>query len=464
MMMAALFGVLAWINVAVSGNNPDAPDIPFYCAVVGIWSTLMLEFWKRKQNDAMMRWGMTDFEEQEKERHDFEGDEITSPVDGGRMRYAPTYDFVLRVIMTSLVTAGLIGVVLITLIGLIFLKIVLRNASALYFGGVELGGIIVPFLQTTIMLAYDYGYTLVSLQLNHFENHRTDTQYEDSLILKTVAFRFINNYAVLFYIAFVKPQFVDFDPCTSGSCFKELQVTLGTIFASKLLFNLAYNVLYPIFLEYNLTKENYDGVLPEVLKERLSLIERTFMKTDYDEVGGTLEDYAVSVILLGFTTMFIAAFPLATAMSLVSVFIEIRLAAWKLAYVYRRPLPRGAADIGTWYHILEVVTTVAVLTNAGMVAFTGSYTQIYAPAVRTWIFVGMSAGILLLKYVVAIIIPDMPLSVEIQLARKAFFHSKIKFNRGKTPKDDVTADEGVNIDEDEESGPIDIIAPTDPDP
>ena len=56
----------------------------------------------------------------------------------------------------------------------------------------------------------------------------------------------------------------------------------------------------------------------------LSLIERTFMKDDYEEAGGTLEDYASSVILLGFTTMFISAFPLATCMSVVGVYVDMR--------------------------------------------------------------------------------------------------------------------------------------------
>jgi hypothetical protein len=86
----------------------------------------------------------------------------------------------------------------------------------------------------------------------------------------------------------------------------------------------------------------------EKLASDLTLVERTFMKADYEELGGTLEDYATSIILFGFTTMFISAFPLATCMSLVNVFVEMRLVAWKLSYVYRRPVPRGACDMGSW--------------------------------------------------------------------------------------------------------------------
>ena len=36
------------------------------------------------------------------------------------------------------------------------------------------------------------------------ENHRTQTQYNDSLIVKLFAFQFVNTYTSLFYIAFFR--------------------------------------------------------------------------------------------------------------------------------------------------------------------------------------------------------------------------------------------------------------------
>lgn len=361
-MLAAVCGVLAWINVAVANkcvhlasphlisshltrcSDPDAPDIPYYAALVGVWTTLVLEFWKRRQNEAAMRWGMTDYELEERERHEFDGIEVDSPVTGEKIKYYPTYKFVVNVIATSLVTSGLIAVVLLTLIGFILLKIELRKSEALFASGVELGSIIVAMIQALVMVvrtrvihtctsatfnlryvqAYDYAYTFVSIKLNRFENHRTETDYEDSLIIKTFAFRFMNNYPALLYIAFAKPFLKEFDPCTGDSCMKELQVGLGTIFLTKLLFNLAYTVIMPIVDRHLKERDNFEGVEEKELEKSLSLVEWTFMKADYDELGGTLEDYATSVILFGYTTMFIAAFPLATCMSLFSAFIETR--------------------------------------------------------------------------------------------------------------------------------------------
>ena len=44
----------------------------------------------------------------------------------------------------------------------------------------------------------------VAVFLNDFTNFRTETEYEDALIIKTFCFQFFNSYTALFYIAFVK--------------------------------------------------------------------------------------------------------------------------------------------------------------------------------------------------------------------------------------------------------------------
>lgn len=56
--------------------------------------------------------------------------------------------------------------------------------------------------------------------------NRTDTEYEDSLIVKLFAFNFVNSYASLLFIAFIKSNV---EPC-NGSCFVELSFQLTFIF------------------------------------------------------------------------------------------------------------------------------------------------------------------------------------------------------------------------------------------
>jgi hypothetical protein len=65
---AGIIGFFAWIWVAGDNNNPNAPVIPYFAAFIGIWSTLFLEFWKRTEKYAAMRWGMIGAEETEQAR------------------------------------------------------------------------------------------------------------------------------------------------------------------------------------------------------------------------------------------------------------------------------------------------------------------------------------------------------------------------------------------------------------
>lgn len=55
---------------------------------------------------------------------------------------------------------------------------------------------------------------------------------------------------------------------------------------------------------------------------------------------------AFAVLQFGFTTIFVAAFPLAPLLALLNNIIEIRLDAYKFVTQWRRPLPARATDIG----------------------------------------------------------------------------------------------------------------------
>lgn len=72
----------------------------------------------------------------------------------------------------------------------------------------------------------------------------------------------------------------------------------------------------------------------------------------------------------------------------------MRVDAWKLCQISRRPEPRSAEDIGTWQTILQIMSIFAVLVNSGIIAFTGTYTENYRWSVRVWIFITFAAGVL----------------------------------------------------------------------
>jgi hypothetical protein len=135
--------------------------------------------------------------------------------------------------------------------------------------------------------------------------------------------------------------------------------------------------------------------------------------------------------------MFIVAYPLATVLAFLNNYVEMRTSAWKLCQLCRRPDPRGCEDIGTWAVILELMGVAAVLTNAGLVAFTGSFTIDYTWPGRIWVFMGMVVAILGTKMYAAMVIPDVPQEVEIQLQRQDFIVDKVMHNVGDEIEDDL---------------------------
>lgn len=428
---AAIIGFFAWINVASDDNNPSAAVMPYFATFIAIWSTLFLEYWKRKEKTAAMRWGTVGFEDEEQARPEFEGEIIHSPVNGQEMRYFPRNEFLFRVCMSTNVISVLVMVVLAVVAGIFTLRIFLSQMRALVVGGTQLGGIITALINAIQIQVLNAIYNVIAIRLTQYENHRTDTEYEDSLIAKTFIFQFVNSFASLFYIAFIKPYISDIDPCI-GSCMSELQASLGTIFLTRLATGSLLKILIPYMTKKQKEKSETKGADIDDLTD----VELAYIQQEYHVMLGPFADYANLVIQFGYATMFIAAYPLAMTMSFISNYVEMRVDAWKLCQLCRRPEPRSCEDIGTWYTILEIISFAAVLVNSGLVAFTGNNAINYTWPERIWIFFGMSFGIMMVKYIIAIYVPDTPQEVDIQLKRQEFFLSKIVDN---VPDDDNEA-------------------------
>lgn len=418
LLFAGITGFLAWIGVAVYGNDPNAPDIPFFAVYISIWSTLLLEFWKRKERRYQMMWGTESFETDESERPEFQGVKVPSPIDGSEMLYFPRSSYYSRVLVSVLTITAFICIVIGVIAGIFASRIIMSRSQDTQLAAAS--GIIASLLNAVQIQVLNMIYGKVAVWLTDYENHRTNTNYEDSLVAKTFVFQFVNSFASLFYIAFVKPFIAPYDTCLV-SCLKELQTNLGTIFLTRLATGSLTSILVPYINSKLAERTQSKGVKLSDLSD----VEMQFLQQEYHVVLGTFTDYAGLVMQFGYATMFISAYPLATVLAFVSNYVQLRVDAWKLCQFYRRPEPRGAADIGTWYSILEIISVLAVLVNAGLIAFTGTFVSTLSWAARTWVFVGMSGGVLIVKFVVSLVIPDVPREVEIQLERKGYIVSKV---------------------------------------
>lgn len=85
------------------------------------------------------------------------------------------------------------------------------------------------------------------------------------------------------------------------------------------------------------------------------------------------EEFLEMAIQYSFTTIFVAAFPLAPLLALLNNLLEIRLDARKMILHLKRPIPRKAKDIGIWFEILEVIGVLAVIGNGLVISFTSDF-------------------------------------------------------------------------------------------
>jgi hypothetical protein len=252
MLFAGVVGFFCWINIADQNNDPNAVIMPYFSCFMAIWATLFLEFWKRKESCHAMKWGTNGFEEEELTRPQFEGIPMKSPVNGHEYLYFPAREKLRRRISSMATISGFIAIV-IAIVGSIFLlKLVLSGIPATSSSA----SIIASLANAVQIQVMNLIYGQVAVRLTDYENHRTDTEYEDSLIGKTFVFQFVNSFAALFYITFLKPYLIQ-DPCLGTSvrftlsssvphlhcplsplsqcrCLGELQTNLGTIFLTRL--------------------------------------------------------------------------------------------------------------------------------------------------------------------------------------------------------------------------------------
>jgi len=122
-------------------------------------------------------------------------------------------------------------------------------------------------------------------------------------------------------------------------------------------------------------------------------------------------------------------FTLAPLLSFVNNFIEIRVDAWKLTSLCRRPEPHAAEDIGTWQSVLEIMSIVAIITNMALVCFKQSVLpSSYSLGQKAGVFLILEHILILLKVLLMMAIDDLPEDVAIQVQRTEFIVERVLYN------------------------------------
>eukprot|EP00656_Telonema_subtile_P001942 TRINITY_DN10841_c0_g1_i3.p1 TRINITY_DN10841_c0_g1~~TRINITY_DN10841_c0_g1_i3.p1 ORF type:complete len:726 (+),score=184.41 TRINITY_DN10841_c0_g1_i3:86-2263(+) len=425
----AVCGVITFFAQLVDGSNTLLT--PVYCLVVSLWATVFCEGWKRHEASLRSVWNVEDHEAKEEDRLEFHGEVMLNQITGEYDRVYNPWKKYTQMAISFLFMLSFMAACISAMLAIAVIQTnTLRNSG---FAGLVLGSL-VNFVLIEVLNRF---FKVVAFKLTDFENHQKETAYWDHAIAKTFLFQFVNSYSAFFYTAFIEENVSLFGSdkgCPEDDCMYALRVMLGTVFIGHMVLMQMIEVMWP-WMTWRL------GLHKAIVhcaccdddheeREALSKGSRDVNQDDWipltaEEVEyakqvymNPFDDYNELLLQFGFVFLFAAAFPLGALLSLLNNIVEIRTDGFKICMLYRRPPYRCAQDIGSWMHILEGLSMLCVVTNCGILGVTSDALERHGvvgdhPTKVQQVLTAVVAEhmILVLKALIAHIIPDEPLHV-----------------------------------------------------
>ncbi|XP_071074244.1 anoctamin-3 isoform X7 [Dasypus novemcinctus] len=364
----------------------------FFAIFMAIWATVFLEFWKRRRSILTYAWDLIEWEEEEETlRPQFEAKynkmETVNPITGKPEPQQPFSDKITRLVVSVSGIFFMISLVITAVFAVVVYRLVVMEQFASFKWNfvkqhwqfaTSAAGVCINFI---IIMILNLAYEKIAYYLTNLEYPRTESEWENSFALKMFLFQFVNLNSSIFYIAFFLGRFVGhpghynklfnrwrLEECHPSGCLIDLCLQMGVIMFLKQIWNNFMELGYPLiqnwWSRHKIKRETQDASIPQ-------------WENDWNlqpmNIHGLMDEYLEMVLQFGFTTIFVAAFPLAPLLALLNNIIEIRLDAYKFVTQWRRPLPARATDIGIWYGILEGIGILAVITNAFVIAITSDF-------------------------------------------------------------------------------------------
>ncbi|MBN3321994.1 ANO4 protein, partial [Atractosteus spatula] len=367
----------------------------FFAVFMAVWATVFLEFWKRRRAVLAYDWDLIDWAEEEEEiRPQFEAKyskkERMNPISGKPEPYQAFTDKCSRLIVSASGIFFMILVVIAAVFGIVIYRVVtvstfaafdwalIRNNSQVATTGTAV------CINFCIIMLLNVLYEKVALLLTNLEQPRTESEWENSFTLKMFLFQFVNLNSSTFYIAFFLGRFTGrpgaylrlinrwkLEECHPSGCLIDLCMQMGIIMVLKQTWNNFMELGYPLIQNW-WTRRKLRQEHGHKAKASFPQWEKDYNLQPMNAYG-LFDEYLEMILQFGFTTIFVAAFPLAPVLALLNNIIEIRLDAYKFVTQWRRPLASRAKDIGIWYGILEGIGILSVITNAFVIAVTSDF-------------------------------------------------------------------------------------------
>lgn len=415
--------------------------VPLYATFMMFWATLLTEFWKRTQAELAFDWQVKE-EDVSEDRPEFRGtaqrDEVTGDrvyVDVGTALGLPlyvwrsTFSYTVTMVMLAISASGVLWTLTINDWRDRLPEIAQPTVALLPD---VIADQVPGVLQVVWLTVVGEIYTTIAKKLNDFENHKTESQYQDHLIIKRFCFEFVQWLFGLFYSAFwIQDR-------------EELSALLFGAMVTRQIVRHARETLLPLvqtWREQRATAKEpkktatessvapaASGAANSGSPDSIALqetIEREFSLDKYSE----FDDFLDMALQFAHLTMFSSAMPLAALCAWVNNVFEMRTDMYKLSAYSQRPAPQAAVGIGSWLWTFEAISVAAVVTNVALIGWSTpwfdetmetvfGFEEPFKPHHKLTVLVVIEHILLCVKGLVAAVVPDVPERVAIELRRQ----------------------------------------------
>ena len=436
---------------------------PFYGLITFLWGVLFLRFWERHEHRLAYQWGTYSLSPYERQkffsvRPQFKGYLRKSPVTGLVETYYPPMRRRFKYIISAAVTAAMLTVAFLVMILSLNLQgyirpysnpkrwdesnphpfhvrwlSVLSEEEQIFDATSSWRSLLPVGLHVICILTLNSIYRVVAKALTSWENHETNIDHRNSLVLKRFLFEAFDCYVALFYLAFYERDV------------NRLRMELIAVFQIDTLRRVLLECIVPMLVRrvsHSRTKLRGPGLfrarssIKTVTPNDYSLLE-DLDKDEYEQ----FDDYMEIVIQLGYVTLFASAYPLASLISIAANWVEIRSDCFKLTHVCQRPGAYRSSGLDMWNPLMASVVWMSALTNCMIAGFTSAQLTHYLPELYIrdedgysieheegflviFVIFGLERVLLIIGMLIYLIVPAVPEDVADEMERRQYVRSQ----------------------------------------
>ncbi|KAJ5885421.1 Anoctamin/TMEM 16 [Penicillium taxi] len=383
LIVPTVLGIFSWIYLG--------PYSIIYGITLCIWCIVFVEYWKIRETDLSMRWGVKGVGGLKVDRAQYTWErEVQDPLTGQVTKVFPTWKQFLR----QLLLVPLTSVAAVSLGSLILVKIASEVFIANFYNGsfkeyVQFLPIILFSLSLPAITSF---ITTIATRLTDYENYRTQDQYDLALAQKTFVMNFITSFLPTIITAFVYVPFgrsiapqlgfihIDKELQVDTSRFQQEVIYLSMTgqvfkFIEEILWPYAKRVLWQKYRNYQDRKmgihrkrshsRTTDSLLIDSIDET-SFLRRLRSEADADtyKVGENILGVCVQ---FGYLAFFGVAWPLVPLGLLLINWLALRGDFFKLTLKCQRPPPIRADSIGPCLLALDLLAWLGTISTATII-------------------------------------------------------------------------------------------------